>query len=128
MRKPLLRLVALITLSQLCLLYGGGFLLAYEERFSASTASCARACCHLAKAGSPYATSCCRLRCGESPAERSPEPARAKQLAPLGLAVVKATQSRPPIQEVATSRRWRPDAPAEAPEQDLYLKHSILLV
>ena len=127
MRKSFLRLVAVFTLGQVCLLYGGGLLLAYEEQFRDPQTSCARACCHLAKAGSPYAKSCCTLRCGEVPTDPEPEPARAKQSAPLGVAVVLATQPRPSIQEAWTSARSL-TTPTEAPERQLYLRHSILLV
>ena len=128
MRKPLLRLVAIFTLSHVCLLYGGGLLLAYEERFRAPETSCARSCCHLAKAGSPYAKSCCSLRCGEDPRDPTPEPARAKQWALPGLAAVQSAQPRPDIQDPLRGQRTGLAAPAEVPEQELYLRHSILLV
>lgn len=128
MRKPLLRLVALFTLSHVCLFYGGGLLLAYEERFRAPETSCARSCCHLAKAGSPYAKSCCSLRCGEGPTAPAPEPARAKQWGPPGLAAVQSAQPRPYMQDALRGQRTGLTAPAGAPEQELYLRHSILLV
>ena len=128
MRKPLLRLVALFTLSQVCLLYGGGLLLAYDGRFGAEETSCARACCHLAKAGSPFAKSCCSLRCGEDPTDPTSEPARAKQWVPPGLAAVQSVQAHPYIQDALRGQRTGLAAPTGAPEQELYLRHSILLV
>ena len=128
MRKPSLRLVALFTLSQVCLLYGGGLLLAYDERFGTQGTSCARACCHLAKAGSPYAKSCCSLRCGEDPTNPTPEPARAKQWVPPGLAGVQSANPRPYLQDALRGQRTGLAALAGAPEQELYLRHSILLV
>ena len=128
MRKSLLRLVALFTLGQVCLLYGGGLLLAYDERFGPRETSCARSCCHLAKAGSPYAKSCCSLRCGEDPADPTPEPARAKQWVPPGVAALQSAQLRPYIQDTLRGQCTALAAPAEAPAQELYLRHSILLV
>ncbi len=128
MKKPLLRLAALLTLSQVCLLYGGGYLLADGEQFGATESSCARACCHLAKAGSPSAKSCCSLRCGEDPTDPAPEPARAKQWVPTGLAAVQAAQPRPYAQAEPRDQRTGVAVPMQAPEQELYLRHSILLV
>ena len=128
MQSPLFRLVALITLSQMCLLYGGGLLLGNEEQFSTQKTSCARACCHLAKAGSPSAKSCCRLRCGEAPADPAPEPARGKLAVPLGLAAINVARPYRLVQAVRAGRLTDAEGPSKAPAQDLYLKHSILLV
>jgi hypothetical protein len=127
MRKSFSRLVALITLSQVCVLYGGGFLLAYQEQPSPSKTECARACCRLAKAGSHFAASCCALR-GESPADPAPEPVRAKQLAPLGLPAIDSQPTCPDAQGAWASLRRSSSLPAESPNGDLYLRHSILRV
>ena len=127
MRKTLLRLVALFTMSQVCLLYGGKLLPAYEEQFGAPETSCPRACCHLAKAGSPYPKSCCSHRCGEDPADPTPEPARAKQWGSPGLAAVQSAWPHPYIQDALRGRRTGLTASTGAPEQELYLRHSILL-
>ena len=128
MRQAVLRLVAVMTLGHVCVLYGGGFILVFQEQAEASGSRCARACCHLAKAGAPYATSCCSLRCGEDPAEPAPEPARAKKWTVPALALTKAEQPSLPVWDAQAYLNADSESRHEAARPQLYLKHSILLV
>ena len=128
MRQALLRLVAVITLSQVCVLYGGGFLLAFQELAGAPGSRCVRACCHLAKAGSPYATSCCSLRCGEDPTEPTPEPTRAKKWLVPAFGVVQAVQPSLSVWDALAYLDSDSASTHAAAHPQLYLKHSVLLV
>ena len=82
----------------------------------------------MAKADSPDAIGCCKIRSTECQTDPAEEPARTNKRAPLGPTVVQATQQRPSNQDPCKGVRNVFSISTEAPDRDLYLKHSILLV
>jgi hypothetical protein len=131
MRQALYKLVAVLTLSQLSLVYGGGVILAYQEQLSGPGSRCARPCCRLAKAGSTYASACCAVRCGEDAGERGSEPARKRislDLSPAP-AVVRSTSVN--VADSVSKRRLPSSGdsrPLDDGQPDLNVKHSVFLV
>ena len=125
------RLIAIPLLISLVALSGGGVVLAYSEAGLAEGERCSRSCCNLGKAGTAYASSCCRLRCHEDTRESNSEPAREqislKKADTRG--VLPRTLSNPLL--ITHTGRLSPDQDNHVPDDgqpDLHVKHSVFLV
>ena len=132
MRRALTKLAAILTLSQVCLLYESPLLLAYQEQALGAASSCPRSCCRLAKTGSSsFASACCAVRCREPQGERGSEPARTRfalgalHAPPVAAAFAVRLMDEPSNPRLPSETDWH--APAHS-EPALNVKHSVFLV